>query len=162
MRFECPNCGCIVNFGYKQDMINLIIQKLRIKTRVVLCTIADDEGFIIASDAGYLIDKKLERKVVSFYKAINNLADKTGMLIDFQKKIEVFKLIEEFDKQLKGFFMILKSINRSTTLISIVPSWLNIAKVSIEFEKAIIELKKLCEADAEFNINEIKENILIH
>ncbi|MHA1294094.1 MAG: hypothetical protein ACTSQJ_15690, partial [Promethearchaeota archaeon] len=63
---------------------------------------------------------------------------------------------------LKGFFMILKSINKSTTLISIVPSWLNIAKVSIEFEKAIIELKKLCEADAEFNINEIKENILIH
>ena len=79
-------------------------------------------------------------------------------VIDFQHKIEVITLIEDFDVVLKGFLMFIKEIAHDGTIIAIVPPWLNIRDILSEFKSL---LKKLSKYFIEHKPQELPELLLI-
>ncbi len=152
MQFQCKNCGCINNFGIKQDKINLLLKKFNSEIEGLYCSIVDNHGFIQASEKDKSVSKLIEKKIILLYKQISSVK-----IIDFHHKTEITTLIEDFDVVLKGFLMFLKKIANDAALIAIIPPWLNMAEVLQEFEELQSKLSKYF---IELNTHEKAEYIL--
>jgi hypothetical protein len=153
MKYKCPNCGCLNNFGMKQDNINLLLHNFCINTGALYCAIIDKHGFILASEADKSINKSIKKKILALYRSMAGVK-----VIDFYHKIEMITLIEDFDVVLKGFLMFIKEFAYDGTLITIIPPWLNIRDFLSEFKRI---LKKLSNYFIEHKPQEFPELLVI-
>jgi len=156
VKYLCPNCGCLHDVSLRRAKIQLIINKFKKKTGVLLCSVIDKEGYIIASETDKIFNKSLEHKIIALYNAFKSLSEVSEELIDFNKKIEVFSLIEAYDANLKGFLMILKSINDDVNFLTVIPSWLELNDIMLKFEKTLKKLSKCFKLPVIHDFNEIE------
>lgn len=168
MKIECSNCGCNNTINFQYDIIRLILKRFRTKTKVILCMLVDDNGFIVASDADKHINKKLEHKIVSLCNAMRYLAETGLSLIDCKNNIGRITYKEEDDLNINGFVMLIKSIAVGMSIISIIPSWLNIKEILPSFEILVTHLITVFEQDKSqkfshflSNVSDIKNSIYI-
>ena len=77
----------------------------------------------------------IKRKILKLYKSIADVK-----IIDFNHRIEMITLIEDFDVALKGFLMLMKEFSNKETLIAIIPPWLNIRNVLSDYRELLNKL----------------------
>jgi len=135
------------DIAIKNDRIQKIIYEFKDKTDILLCAVIDDDGYLISSVIDESIDNSLEKKIVDLHLAINSFAEKLCDPTDYPLKIETYSFFNETDIRLQGFIMFISKITEGVSLISIIPSWLNLTVILPEFKKLVKELAKC------FNIN---------
>lgn len=143
MRFECPNCGCLNEYNPLNDRMHIVIKEFKEKNCLSLCSIIDEEGFIIISETYPFITKPLERKIVAFYRALEEFSSQYSELINFKQKIETFSLIRDLDPALDGFILLIKSITKTLVLLTLVPGDFNIAEILKKYKKIVKKLSML-------------------
>ena len=114
----------------------------------MFCSVLHNDGNIISSIMDESIDKSVEIKIINLYNAIHSFSSN---FYDYPN-IETCSFFKETDIKLKGFIMITTSILDHISLIVIIPSWLEITNILIEFKKLVNKLTKF------FNVNKINED----
>ncbi len=134
----------------KHEKITHIIKEFKEKTDVLLCAVLDNDGYMISSVLDESIDKSIEIKIIDLHLAIHSFAENLCEPNDYPLKIETYSFFDQADINLKGFIMLMNIIANGVSLITIIPTWLNLTFILPEFKKLVKELVKC------FNI-ELKE-----
>ena len=132
MKYKCLNCGCVNSMGMKQDNITLELQNFKDNSGALYCCILDENYFISASVLEKCITKPIEKKIIALFKS---MAEVRVMAI--RQTPEIITLIEDFDVILKGFLMMVGRIASDRIFITIMPPWLNIAEIQMEFKNLV-------------------------
>jgi hypothetical protein len=147
IKVECPFCGSRHEVTIRRNQINTILQEFKERTDILLCAVIDNDGYMISSILDESIDKSVEKKVIALHVAIHSFAENLCEPFDYPLKIETYSFFEETDIHLKGFIMLISTITEGVSIITIIPSWLNLSLILPEFKKLVKELSKC------FNIN---------
>lgn len=129
-----------------EELEKRITEMLKIfkkRTKILACSVLDNDGFIIATiKDDFMEDDLYNKKIINLYNVIDLLRKNDGELIDFHKDRELisFGVVDDFFND--GFMILVKSLENNLTFITIFPKLLNIRPISTQFEKVIDELSK--------------------
>ncbi len=151
VKIECPNCGCLHKFIIRRDIIKDILEEFKLLTDVLSCTVIDEDGFVIASMRDKSIDKSIDKKILLLHSAMRSFSKNLDMSINYSEKIDTYSFFEEANIHLNKFIMLVSSISNGISLITIIPSWLNLTEILPEFKKMVKKISKY--------LNENKNNM---
>ena len=118
----------------REDTIQMFLNNYVEKNLVLLCSLIDENGLIVAYKVDNSLIKSVEDKLINLAYGLNpKIRSKDGILL-IEKKIEP---ISYFDVDTTEVIILIKIIEEGVRLISIIPSWVGLDSTFPEFKKII-------------------------
>ena len=118
----------------REDTIQMLLNNYVEKNLVLLCSLIDENGLIVAYKVDNSLIKSVEDKLINLAYGLNpKIKSKDGILL-IERKIEP---ISYFDIDTTEVIILIKIIEEGVRLISIIPSWVGLDSIFPEFKKII-------------------------
>jgi len=118
----------------RQDTIQMFLNNYVEKNLVLLCSLIDENGIIIANKIDDSLEKSVEDELMVLAYGLNPLVNNKEGILLIERKIEP---ISYFDIDTTEVIILIKIIEEGVRLISIIPSWVGLDSIFPEFKKII-------------------------
>jgi len=118
----------------KEDTIQMFLNNYVEKNLVLLCSLIDENGLVVAYKVDNSLNKSVEDELINLAYGLNpKIKNKDGILL-IERKI---KPISYYDIDTTEVIFLIKIIEEGVRLISIIPSWVGLDSTFPEFKKII-------------------------
>ena len=138
----------------REDTIQMFLKNFVEKNLVLLCSLIDENGIIIASKIDDSLEKSVEDELMILAYGLNpTVKNEEGILL-IERYIEPMSYFEIDTSEVLAF---IKTIGDRLRLITIIPSWVGLDSILPEFKKIIRTLSNnfKCETvqeDMQYNL----------
>ena len=138
----------------RQDTIQMFLKNFVEKNLVLLCSLIDENGIIIASKIDDSLEKSVEDELMILAYGLNpTVKNEEGILL-IERYIEPMSYFEIDTSEVIAF---IKTIEDGLRLITIIPSWVGLDSILPEFKKIIKTLlnnfkRETDQEDNQYNI----------
>lgn len=140
----------------RQDTIQMFLKNFVEKNLVLLCSLIDENGIIIASKIDDSLEKSVEDEIMILaYGLISLVNNKEGILL-IERNIEPMSYFEIDTLKVLAF---IKTIEDGLRLITIIPSWVGLDSILPEFKKIIKIITN--NFKSETNQEDIQYNVML-
>lgn len=140
----------------RQDTIQMFLKNFVEKNLVLLCSLIDENGIIIASKIDDSLEKSVEDEIMILaYGLISLVNNKEGILL-IERNIEPMSYFEIDTSKVLAF---IKTIEDGLRLITIIPSWVGLDSILPEFKKIIKIITN--NFKSETNQEDIQYNVML-
>jgi len=102
------------------------------KNLVLLCSLIDENGLIVAYKVDNSLNKSAEDELIDIAYGLNPTVKNTNGILLIERKIE---LISYYEIDTTEVIFLIKIIEEGVRLISIIPSWVGLDSIFPEFKK---------------------------
>jgi len=116
----------------REDTIQMFLNNYVEKNLILLCSLIDENGLIVAYKVDNSLIKSVEDKLINLAYGLNpKIKSKDGILL-IERKIEQISYFDTTE-----VIILIKIIEEGVRLISIIPSWVGLDSIFPEFKKII-------------------------
>lgn len=118
----------------RQDTIQMFLKNFVEKNLVLLCSLIDENGIIIASEIDNSLEKSVEDELMILAYGLNPLVNNKEGILLIERNIEPMSY---FEIDTLEVLLLIKTIEDGLRLITIIPSWVGLDSILPEFKKII-------------------------
>jgi len=116
----------------REDTIQMFLNNYVEKNLVLLCSLIDENGLIVAYKVDNSLNKSAEDELIDIAYGLNPTVKNTNGILLIERKIE---LISYYEIDTTEVIFLIKIIEEGVRLISIIPSWVGLDSIFPEFKK---------------------------
>jgi len=116
----------------REDTIQMFLNNYVEKNLVLLCSLIDENGLIVAYKVDNSLNKSAEDELIDIAYGLNPTVKNTNGILLIERKIE---LISYYEIDTTEVIFLIKNIEEGVRLISIIPSWVGLDSIFPEFNK---------------------------
>ena len=116
----------------REDIIQMFLNNYVEKNLVLLCSLIDENGLIVAYKVDNSLNKSAEDELIDIAYGLNPTVKNTNGILLIERKIE---LISYYEIDTTEVIFLIKIIEEGVRLISIIPSWVDLDSIFPEFKK---------------------------
>ena len=116
----------------REDTIQMFLNNYVEKNLVLLCSLIDENGLIVAYKVDNSLNKSAEDELIDIAYGLNPTVKNTNGILLIERKIE---LISYYEIDTTEVIFLIKIIEEGVRLISIIPSWVDLDSIFPEFKK---------------------------
>ena len=138
----------------REDTIQMFLNNFVEKNLVLLCSLIDENGIIVASKIDDSLEKSVEDELMILAYGLNPLVNNKDGILLVERDIEPMSY---FDIDTSEIMVFIKNIEDGVRLITIIPSWVGLDSIFPEFKKIIKILSnnfkcKKVQEDMQYNL----------
>ena len=138
----------------REDTIQMFLNNYVEKNLVLLCSLIDENGIIIASKIDDSLEKSVEDELMILAYGLNPMFNNEEGILLIERNIEPMSYFEIDTSEVLAF---IKTIGDGLRLITIIPSWVGLDSILPEFKKIIKTLlnnfkRETDQEDNQYNI----------
>jgi hypothetical protein len=138
----------------REDTIQMFLNNFVEKNLVLLCSLIDENGIIVASKIDESLEKSVEDELLILAYGLNPLVNNKEGILLIERGIEPMSY---FDIDTSEVMVFIKYIKEGVRLITIIPSWVGLDSILPEFKKIIKILSnnfkcKTVQEDMQYNL----------
>ena len=118
----------------REDTIQMFLNNYVEKNLVLLCSLIDENGLIVAYKVDDSLNKSVEDELIDIAYGLNPTVKNTDGILLIERKIEPLSYYEIDTTEV---IFLIKIIEEGVRLISIIPSWVGLDSTFPEFKKII-------------------------
>ena len=118
----------------RQDTIQMFLKNFVEKNLVLLCSLIDENGLIIASEIDNSLEKSVEDELMILAYGLNPLLNNEDGILLIERNIEPMSY---YEIDILKVLVLIKTIEDRLRLITIIPSWVGLDSILPEFKKSI-------------------------
>jgi hypothetical protein len=118
----------------REDTIQMFLNNFVEKNLVLLCSLIDENGIIVASKIDESLEKSVEDELLILAYGLNPLVNNKEGILLIERGIEPMSY---FDIDTSEVMVFIKYIKEGVRLITIIPSWVGLDSILPEFKKII-------------------------
>lgn len=116
----------------RQDTIQMFLNNYVEKNLVLLCSLIDENGIIIANKIDDSLEKSVEDELMVLAYGLNPLVNNKEGILLIERKIEPMSY---FEIDTSEVLALIKTIGDGLRLITIIPSWVGLDSILPEFKE---------------------------
>ena len=116
----------------REDIIQMFLNNYVEKNLVLLCSLIDENGLVVAYKVDNSLNKSAEDELIDIAYGLNPTVKNTNGILLIERKIE---LISYYEIDTTEVIFLIKIIEEGVRLISIIPSWVDLDSIFPEFKK---------------------------
>ena len=116
----------------REDTIQMFLNNYVEKNLVLLCSLIDENGLVVAYKVDNSLNKSAEDELIDIAYGLNPTVKNTNGILLIERKIE---LISYYEIDTTEVIFLIKIIEEGVRLISIIPSWVGLDSIFPEFKK---------------------------
>lgn len=116
----------------REDTIQMFLNNYVEKNLVLLCSLIDENGLIVAYKVDNSLNKSAGDELIDIAYGLNPTVKNTNGILLIERKIE---LISYYEIDTTEVIFLIKIIEEGVRLISIIPSWVGLDSIFPEFKK---------------------------
>ena len=118
----------------REDTIQMFLNNYVEKNLVLLCSLIDENGLIVAYKVDDSLNKSVEDELIDIAYGLNPTIKNSDGILLIERKIEP---ISYYEIDTTEVIFLIKIIEEGVRLISIIPSWIGLDSIFPEFKKII-------------------------
>jgi len=118
----------------REDTIQMFLNNYVEKNLVLLCSLIDENGLIVAYKVDDSLNKSVEDELIDIAYGLNPTIKNSDGILLIERKIEP---ISYYEIDTTEVIFLIKIIEEGVRLISIIPSWVGLDSTFPEFKKII-------------------------
>lgn len=118
----------------RQDTIQMFLKNFVEKNLVLLCSLIDENGIIIANKIDDSLEKSVEDELMVLAYGLNPLVNNKEGILLIERNIEPMSY---FEIDTSEVLALIKTIGDGLRLITIIPLWVGLDSIFPEFKKII-------------------------
>ena len=119
----------------RQDTIQMFLNNYVEKNLVLLCSLIDENGIIIANKIDDSLEKSVEDELMVLAYGLNPLVNNKEGILLIERNIEPMSY---FEIDTSEVLALIKTIGDGLRLITIIPSWVGLDSIFPEFKEIIL------------------------